>query len=100
MNRMLKIILIAGGAALLASCQITQMHRTHYSKVRPLPRSLPDSLWASENLVNRMDSLKSYYQDAQRKLAEQDTMGAQIYFDQAYEQLSELSDEDRNTLTY
>ena len=100
MKRLLKIALIAGSIGLLASCQFNQIRRAHYSQVRPLPQSLPDSLWASENLVNRMDSLKSYYRDAQRKLSEQDTMGAQIYFDQAYEQLSELSDEDRNTLTY
>ncbi len=100
MNRLLSLILIATGLLLLDSCQLRQFQRVHYSAVRPLPQSLPDSLWVSENLSNRMDSLKSYYRDAQRKLSEQDTMGAQIYFDQAYEQLSELSNEDRNTLTY
>ena len=100
MNRLLSLILITTGLLLLDSCQLRQFQRVHYSAVRPLPQSLPDSLWVSENLSNRMDSLKSYYRDAQRKLSEQDTMGAQIYFDQAYEQLSELSNEDRNTLTY
>ncbi len=100
MKRLLKSILITLSILLLTACQLKQVRHVRYTQVRPLPKSLPDSLWASENLINRMDSLKSYYQDAQRKLSEQDTMGAQIYFDQAYEQLSELSDEDRNTLTY
>ncbi len=100
MKRLFIILFIGISLVWLGSCQIRQIKRTHYSRVRPLPSSLPDSLWVSENLINRMDSLKSYYLDAQRKLNEQDTMGAQIYFDQAYEQLSELSNEDRNTLTF
>ncbi len=95
-----KIAIIAGIAFLISSCQIGQIHRKNISKLRVLPTSLPDSLWVSENLANRMDSLKSYYLDAQKKLNEQDTTGAQIYFEQGFEQLSELNDEDRNTLSY
>ncbi len=86
--------------SILFSCQIRQARHTALVPQRILPASLPDSLWVSKNLVSRMDSLKSYYKDAIQKLQVGDTTGAQIYFDQAFEQLAELSDEDRNTLSY
>ncbi len=86
--------------SLLFSCQIRQTRHSALVPQRILPASLPDSLWVSKNLVSRMDSLKSYYKDAIQKLQVGDTTGAQIYFDQAFEQLAELSDEDRNTLSY
>ncbi len=84
----------------LQACQWRQVSQKPELTNKQWPVSLPDSLWVSHNLATRMANLKSYYQDAQKKLAEGDTIGAQIYFDQAFNQLAELSDEDRNTLGY
>ncbi|NOX89783.1 MAG: LysM peptidoglycan-binding domain-containing protein [Calditrichaeota bacterium] len=95
-----KLLIIISVGVITFSCQFRQVQRSADFSAVSLPESLPDSLWVSQNLVNRMDSLKSYYLDAQQKLSEGDTIGAQIYFDQAFDQLSELTDEDRNTLSY
>ncbi|WP_456443845.1 LysM peptidoglycan-binding domain-containing protein [Caldithrix abyssi] len=95
-----KFLLLIAILLVLQACQWRQVRNQPEVVTTQWLRSLPDSLWVSQNLSLRMENLKSYYQDARRKLAEGDTIGAQIYFEQAFNQLAELSDEDRNTLSY
>jgi len=95
-----KISIFVGFLLILQACQPKPVVQKNDLISKNWPHSLPDSLWISQNLVERMENLKSYYHDALRKLAEGDTIGAQIYFEQAFNQLAELSDEDRNTLSY
>ncbi len=99
MNKKFKILILSG-VLFLQGCQLYRTPKPLTLQMREMPVSLPDSVWISQNLIERMDSLKSYFGDARKKLAEGDTIGAQIYFEQAFNQLSELTDEDRNSLTY
>ena len=95
-----KISGLIGIIIILQACHPDQAVQKDHLTSNLLPHSLPDSLWVSQNLITRTKNLKSYYNDALKKLAEGDTIGAQIYFEQAFNQLAELSDEDRNTLSY
>lgn len=61
---------------------------------------VPENLWISPTFVARADSMLDYYNAAKRTLAEQDTIGAEIYFNQAFVILSHFSEEDRLTLQY
>ncbi len=60
--------------------------------------SLPDDLWLSKDLNIKLDSLFFFYEEANQKLSERDTLGAEIYFDHAFEVLAHISEEDRQTL--
>ncbi len=64
----------------------------------PKQTSLPEDLWVSDSLYRNLDSILSYYRQAKQKLAEGDTVGAEIYFDQAFDILSQFSDEERQAL--
>lgn len=62
------------------------------------PADMPDDIWISELTAERLDSMLSYAEQADKKIIEKDTLGAEIYFDQAFEILSAFSDEERNLL--
>jgi len=59
---------------------------------------LPENLWISESINGILDSTVTLYNFARVKLTEGDTLGAEIYFNQAFEVLSLLSDEERESL--
>lgn len=82
---------------ILVSCQAT--YRTvEKAPAKTWPENLPENLWVSESLIQNLDSTLAYYKVAREKLQMGDTLGAEIFFDQAFEVLTNLSDEDKNTL--
>ncbi|MEJ2054729.1 MAG: lytic transglycosylase domain-containing protein, partial [Calditrichaceae bacterium] len=54
----------------------------------------------SNSFIEKADSVADYYQTAKTKLREKDTIGAEIYYEQAFEILSNFSEQDRLTLQY
>jgi len=81
----------------LFSCQSINTKKVQMKK-HEFPADLPGNLWVSERFNERLDSILSYYKTANKKLAEKDTIGAEIYFNQSFEILADFSDEDRTTL--
>jgi membrane-bound lytic murein transglycosylase D len=68
------------------------------ASITPKDSDLPENLWVSESVNGILDSTASLYQIARFKLAEGDTLGAEIYFNQAFEALTQLSDDERESL--
>ncbi|MBD3224389.1 MAG: hypothetical protein GF313_06640, partial [Caldithrix sp.] len=62
------------------------------------PEHLPEDLWLSESSNSRVDSFFAYAQEAQVHLKSGDTLGAEIYFDLAFETMSHFNEEEQNTL--
>ena len=57
-------------------------------------KNIPEDLWLSDNFQTRIDSIARYYDAANQKLTEGDTLGAEIYFNSALNIFTELSEED------
>jgi membrane-bound lytic murein transglycosylase D len=63
-----------------------------------VPEDFPEDLWVSENVRQKLDSLFIYQREAQKKLIEEDTLGAEIYFNSGFALMTDLTDEDLNML--
>lgn len=61
---------------------------------------VPDNLWVSDTFIDKADSVINYYRIARIKLNEKDTIGAEIFYEQAFEILSNFSEQDRITLQH
>ena len=61
---------------------------------------VPENIWVSDSFIEKADSIVEYYNVARIKLRETDTLGAEIFYEQAFEILSNFSEEDRNTLQH
>ncbi|MGD9899979.1 MAG: LysM peptidoglycan-binding domain-containing protein [Calditrichaceae bacterium] len=85
-------------ALFIGSCQTTKLQRPVATDHNYLS-SFPDNIWVSEEVNSRLDSLFFYFNQAQRKLSDHDTMGAELYFDYTFELQSKFTDQDRSTLT-
>ena len=92
-----KIIYISLSIIFLIACQTSNMQRTRAPQYKS-PPGLPENLWVSKDFNKQLDSILSYYKQAGQKLAEGDTIGAEIYFDQSFEIVAQFSDEDRAAL--
>ena len=79
------------------SCQ-KEIVKKDITRYKYIPEKFPDDLWISENVQISLDSLFLYQNEAQKKLVEGDTVGAEIYYNSAFGVLSDLTDEDLNTL--
>ena len=82
---------------LLIACQ-TENKKTEQIETKYFPTDMPDDIWISEKTAENLDSMLSYGEQAQKKLMEKDTLGAEIYFDQAFEILAGFTDEERSLL--
>ncbi len=89
------ILLIFG---MLWSCQSTEPIRKNTTQKNYFPSDMPANMWISQETAERLDSILSYKASAEKKLQEADTLGAEIYFNQAFERIAEFSDEERNLL--
>ena len=89
------ILLISG---MLWSCQSSEPIRTDTALKNYFPSDMPANMWISQQTAERLDSILSYKSSAEKKLQEADTLGAEIYFNQAFEQIAQFSDEERNLL--
>jgi len=82
---------------LLLACQ-TENTKTEQIEAKYFPTDMPEDIWISEETADNLDSILSYGEQAHKKLLEKDTLGAEIYFDQAFEILASFSDEERSLL--
>ena len=92
-----KVILIS--TLIITSCQIGHVKKAKLQEYKA-PSGLPSNLWVSRQFNEQLDSILSYYKQAGKKLAEGDTIGAEIYFNQSFEILAQFSDEDRSALQH
>ena len=63
-----------------------------------LPSDLPENIWISQSTLARLDSILADYHQAGRKLTDQDTLGAELYFNHAFDLMSRFSERERTTL--
>ena len=91
------IISILLSILILTSCHISNVNKAELQEYKS-PPGLPKNLWVSREFNEQLDSILSYYRQAGKKLAEGDTIGAEIYYNQSFEILSQFSDEDRAAL--
>jgi len=82
---------------LSTSCQKESVKK-EIARYQYIPEHFPEDLWVSENVRQKLDSLFIYHREAQKKLVEGDTLGAEIYFNSAFALMSGLTDEDLNML--
>jgi membrane-bound lytic murein transglycosylase D len=92
-----KSVPILAGIIILYACQ-SNLVKKEIPKDQNYNSDVPDNLWISESFISKADSIIDYYNVAKQKLVEGDTIGAEIYFDQAFEILSHFTEEDRFTL--
>jgi membrane-bound lytic murein transglycosylase D len=90
-------MMLIATAFMLFSCQ-NKSTKKDIARYQYVPEDFPEDLWVSGNVRQKLDSLFIYHREAQKKLAEGDTVGAEIYFDSGFFLMSDLSDEDLNTL--
>lgn len=98
--RILKMfIILMAGLVLIWNCsgKVTKKENSLTDKTTA---DLPENLWISESFHQILDSTVTFYRQAQIKLKDGDTLGAEIYFGQAFEILSQLSDEEKETLNF
>jgi membrane-bound lytic murein transglycosylase D len=62
-------------------------------------RNIPDKIYLSKDIRTAIDSLYLYYQHALNSLQFKDTLGARIYFDNAFGVMSNFDDETKLTLS-
>lgn len=93
------LILITTGCQTFFHKPATEISPQEAQNTQPQPGSaLPEDLWISDSLYQNLDSILSYYRQANQKLTEGDTVGAEIYFDQAFDILAQFTDEERAVL--
>jgi membrane-bound lytic murein transglycosylase D len=83
--------------SLFSSCQDGAVKKD-IARYQYAPQDFPEYLWVSDKVRHKLDSLFIYHREAEKKLAEGDTVGAEIYFDSGFSLMTDLSDEDLNTL--
>lgn len=91
------LILFLIFSLLLIACQ-SEVKKTERVEAKYFPTDMPEDIWISEQTAENLDSMLSYGEQANKKLSEKDTLGAEIYFDQAFEILAGFSDEERSLL--
>lgn len=84
---------------LFFACQNSSIKR-ELAQTPVLNDQVPENLWISSSFISKADSILDYYNMAKRTLVAKDTIGAEIYFEQAFEILSHFSEEDRLTLQH
>ena len=84
MNFKYKSVPILAGIIILYACQ-SNLVKKEIPKDQNYNSDVPDNLWISESFISKADSIIDYYNVAKQKLVEGDTIGAEIYFDQAFE---------------
>lgn len=89
------IVLITG---LLGACQSPEIVKSKSRQKNYFPADMPADIWISQQIADRLDSILSYKASAEKKLQERDTLGAEIYFNQAFERIAQFSDDERNLL--
>lgn len=99
MKQWLTLIYILLGLCFLVACQNSAVKK-ELAQAPSIFDEAPENLWISPTFVARADSMLDYYNAAKRTLAEKDTIGAEIYFNEAFVILSHFSEEDRLTLQY
>lgn len=62
--------------------------------------NVPVNIWVSDSFIEKADSVIDYYKYAHAKLDENDTIGAEIFYEEAFEILSNFTEQDRNTLQH
>jgi peptidoglycan lytic transglycosylase D len=60
---------------------------------------LPSNLWLSERSTARVDSIFSFAKQAHQQLINNDTLGAELTYEYAFERISSFSTEEQLTLT-
>ncbi len=65
---------------------------------KQFPSDLPENIWISQSTIVRLDSILEDSRQAEEKLSDQDTLGAEIYFNHAFDLMSRFSERERNTL--
>ena len=91
---LISIILLFG---VIASCQFSKIN-SQPKTIGYFPTDMPDNLWISQSVSENLDLILANNRLALKTLAEKDTLGAEIYFNQAFEVLSQFSDEERTLL--
>lgn len=62
-------------------------------------KNIPDKIYLSQEIRASIDSLYLFYQQAMNFLQFKDTLGARIYFENAFAVISNLDDESKSTLS-
>lgn len=97
MKRLKILIIFSILLVIIFSCQTTVVKKEVEKNQDPQVK-LPGNLWLSESTHTRLDSIFDYYNQAKKKLSDRDTLGAEIYFNYAFEIISKFTDEDQITL--
>lgn len=94
--KIVKTLLVS--AFLISGCQTT----TQMVKVKPQINNhlnIPDHIWLSNLAQVRIDSVFTLANQAHRQFDDQDTLGAELTYEYAFEILSHFSEEEKITLT-
>jgi len=61
---------------------------------------LPEDIWLSSAVHTKIDTVFNLFKEAGKKIEQKDTLGAEIYFNRAFELVSQFSEHDRTTLQF
>lgn len=81
---------------LLVSCSQQKMTKKDYFVRKNF--NPPDSLYILDNVLNRVDSIHIYYNSARKFLSNQDTVGANIYFENAFSIINKFDENTKSLL--
>jgi len=96
--RVLKIITSISLVFVLAGCQSVKQI-TLPAEANIAIRGLPSNLWLSDRSLERVDSIFVLARQAHQQLINNDTLGAELTYEYAFERISSFSGEDQVTLT-
>lgn len=85
---------------LIYSCSKQMVKESNVAEKQQFPENLPEQLWISNSFNAKIDSVFRFYRFAKSSLSEGDTLGAEIYFNTAFEIVSQFSESDRLTLQH
>ncbi len=86
--------------ALIFGCSKQMVKESEEAEKQKLPENFPEQLWISDSFNAKIDSVFRFYRFAKSSLSEGDTLGAEIYFNTAFEIVSQFSESDRLTLQH
>ncbi|HGY56715.1 MAG TPA: LysM peptidoglycan-binding domain-containing protein [Caldithrix abyssi] len=94
------LLTLVTGIVLVFGCSRQMVKEESTSTPQDLPENMPDQLWVSDAFSVKIDSVFRFYRFAKASLADGDTLGAEIYFNTAFEIVSQFSESDRLTLQH
>ncbi len=98
MKRLNGLIIIFIIFSFMPGCQQHQELQKESLTKTQFPSDLPENIWISQSTIVRLDSIMDDNRQAEEKLADQDTLGAELYFNHAFDLMSRFTERERNTL--